>query len=165
MSVYDEILDLLGHGDPTLEVAAHTPAWTRVILGEAMAEAGSRTRHGTTQTHRIRHMFDLPPDLERLHTLRTWHTLCLEAIDRKISDLQRQAEAEQGRRRRPVPPEWIVQLTPQNGRPMQVHRGDCAATGRRHRPATRDQALHLLTVDSVPGCAFCDPATRLGLLD
>ncbi|WP_455752971.1 hypothetical protein [Streptomyces chartreusis] len=54
---------------------------------------------------------DLPPDLERLHTLRVWHALWLERIDRKIAALQRrQAEEERGRRTRPERPDWIVEL-------------------------------------------------------
>lgn len=52
---------------------------------------------------------DLPPDLDRLRTLRVWHALWLERIDRKIAYLrQRQAEEECGRRNRPQPPDWIV---------------------------------------------------------
>ncbi|WP_330358351.1 hypothetical protein [Streptomyces chartreusis] len=48
---------------------------------------------------------DLPPDLDRLHTLRVWHALWLERIDRKIAAVQRrQAEEERGRRVRPDPP-------------------------------------------------------------
>ncbi|MFC4650893.1 hypothetical protein ACFPEU_54240 [Streptomyces mangrovi] len=49
--------------------------------------------------HRIKNVFDdLPPDLDRLQTLRVWHALWLERIDRKIACLrQRQAEEERGR--------------------------------------------------------------------
>lgn len=56
--------------------------------------------------HRITNVFDdLPPDLDRLHTLRVWHALWLERIDRKIAAVQRrQAEEERGRRDRPDPP-------------------------------------------------------------
>ena len=44
---------------------------------------------------------DLPPDLERLLTLRVWHAMWLERIDRKIAAVERrQAEEEWGRRLR-----------------------------------------------------------------
>ncbi|MFE0440948.1 hypothetical protein ACFW2K_39270 [Streptomyces nigra] len=47
---------------------------------------------------------DLPPDLDRLRTLRVWHALWVQRIDAKIAALQRrQAEEENGRRRRPGP--------------------------------------------------------------
>ncbi|MFJ4632844.1 hypothetical protein [Streptomyces sp. NPDC088847] len=49
----------------------------------------------------------LPPDLDRLHTLRVWHAMWLERIDRQIVYVQkRQAEGERGRRSRPRPREW-----------------------------------------------------------
>lgn len=52
---------------------------------------------------------DLPPDLERLLTLRVWHAMWLERIDRKVAAVeQRQAEAERGRRLRPAPPDWVA---------------------------------------------------------
>ncbi|MCX4625124.1 hypothetical protein [Streptomyces albogriseolus] len=47
---------------------------------------------------------DLPPDLDRLHTLRVWHTMWLQRIDAKIAALaRRQTEEERGRRNRPAP--------------------------------------------------------------
>ncbi|MDT0570328.1 hypothetical protein RM704_23140 [Streptomyces sp. DSM 3412] len=50
---------------------------------------------------------DLPPDLERLRTLRVWHVMWLERIDRKIAALrQREAEQEHERRSRPPRPDW-----------------------------------------------------------
>lgn len=40
--------------------------------------------------HRIKNVFDdLPPDLDRLHTLRVWHTMWLQRIDAKIAALAR----------------------------------------------------------------------------
>lgn len=52
----------------------------------------------------IKNVFDdLPPDLERLRTLRVRHALWLARIDQKIAALtKRQAEAEHGRERRPA---------------------------------------------------------------
>ncbi|MGW3312090.1 hypothetical protein ACWDG9_36535 [Streptomyces sp. NPDC001073] len=55
---------------------------------------------------------DLPSDLGRLHTLRTWHAMWLERIDRQIAYVQkRQAEEERGRRSRPRPADWVVELS------------------------------------------------------
>jgi hypothetical protein len=97
---------------------------------------------------------DLPPDPERLHTLRVWHAMWLARIDAKIEALQRrQAEVEQGRERRPRPPEWTVELDIGAGRPpMQVHAGDCYAAGKRRRPrrspppaGRRPASLHALS--------------------
>ncbi len=105
---------------------------------------------------------DLPPDLDRLHTLRVWHALWLERIDRKIAYLrQRQAEEERGRRNRPQPPDWIVELGRTTGEPLHVHGGECGMTGQRHRAISRDEARHLLITGEVPACPFCHPDTQL----
>ncbi|MFF3378153.1 DUF6233 domain-containing protein [Streptomyces sp. NPDC002680] len=105
---------------------------------------------------------DLPSDLDRLRTLRVWHALWLERIDHKIAYLQqRQVEEEHGRRNRPQPPDWIVELSRSTGEPIQVHGGDCGMTGKRHRSISRDEARHLLTAGEVPACPFCHPDTQL----
>ncbi|MEU9057190.1 DUF6233 domain-containing protein [Streptomyces sp. NPDC048384] len=95
---------------------------------------------------------DLPPD--RLHTLRVWHALWVERIDHKIEAVQqRQAEAERGRRARPQPPDWIVELGIGADRtPVQVHAGDCHMTGKRRREVSRDEARRLLAA-GLPGCS------------
>ncbi|MFF3207999.1 DUF6233 domain-containing protein [Streptomyces sp. NPDC002962] len=79
---------------------------------------------------------DLPDDLPRLETLRVWHTLWLARIDAKITAVQqRQTETEHGRRRRPEPPQWTVELGIGTGRPpIQIHAGDCHMAGKRRRP-------------------------------
>ncbi|MEU9272310.1 hypothetical protein AB0E04_43960 [Streptomyces sp. NPDC048251] len=80
---------------------------------------------------------DLPEDLPRLETLRVWHTLWLGRIDAKIAAVQqRQAETEQGRRRRPEPPDWTVaghrRRTPADPGPRRrLPNGRQAATSRR----------------------------------
>ncbi|MDF3299063.1 DUF6233 domain-containing protein [Streptomyces tropicalis] len=109
---------------------------------------------------------DLPPDLERLTTLRVWHAMWLARIDRKIAAVRRrQAEEERGRRSRPRPPEWLVELGIGSGRPpVQVHAGDCFMAGERRRPVGRDEARRLLTT-GLKACAHCRPDTRLSLLD
>ncbi|WP_404200426.1 hypothetical protein [Streptomyces tauricus] len=54
---------------------------------------------------------DLPADLARLLTLRTWHAMWLTRIDAKIAAVQqREAEQEHGRLARLPGPEWVVEL-------------------------------------------------------
>ena len=108
---------------------------------------------------------DLPPDLERLTTLRVWHAMWLERIDRRIAYAQkRQAEEEHGRRNRPRPPDWAVELSRATGEPLQVHDGECGMKGKQHRAVSRDEARRLLTVDTVPACPFCHPDTQLRII-
>ncbi|MET9760133.1 DUF6233 domain-containing protein [Streptomyces sp. NPDC006372] len=109
---------------------------------------------------------DLPPDLERLLTLRVWHAMWLARIDNKIVYLQRrEAEREHGRRVRPATPEWIVQLGIGAGRPpVQVHAGDCYAAGNRRRPIYRDEARRPLA-SGLPACPHCRPDIHLRILD
>jgi hypothetical protein len=108
---------------------------------------------------------DLPPDLERLTTLRVWTAMCLERIDRRITYVQkRQAEEEHGRRNRPRPPDWVVELSRATGEPLQVHDGECGMKGKRHRAVSRDEARRLLTTDGVPACPFCHPDTQLRII-
>ncbi|MGW1728966.1 DUF6233 domain-containing protein [Streptomyces sp. NPDC002306] len=109
---------------------------------------------------------DLPPDLERLHTLRVWHAMWLHRIDTKIAALrQRQAEEDYGRQHQPTPPEWIVELGMGAGRPpVQVHAGDCHMAGGRHRPVDREEARRLLAT-GLTACTHCQPDTVLGILD
>ncbi|MFE1441785.1 DUF6233 domain-containing protein [Streptomyces sp. NPDC058739] len=110
---------------------------------------------------------DLPPDLDRLHTLRVWHSLCLRQIDARIAEIRRrQAEEEHGRRVRPEPPEWIVELGIGTGRPpVRVHSGTCHLAGTRRRPITREEARRLLTADGLPACAHCEPDVELRIIE
>ncbi|MEU6534131.1 DUF6233 domain-containing protein [Streptomyces sp. NPDC046928] len=109
---------------------------------------------------------DLPPDLDRLRTLRVWHALWVQRIDAKIAALQRRkTEEESGRRRRPRPPEWIVELGIGADRsPVQVHAGDCHMAGRRRRAVSRDEARRLLAT-GLEGCTHCRPAARLHIIE
>ncbi|KAB2971049.1 hypothetical protein F8R89_02650 [Streptomyces sp. SS1-1] len=109
---------------------------------------------------------DLPPDLDRLRTLRVWHALWVQRIDAKIAALQRRhAEEENGRRRRPAPPEWIVELGIGADRsPVQVHAGDCHMAGQRRRAVSRDEARRLLAT-GLEGCSHCEPAARLHIIE
>ncbi|MFJ3363509.1 DUF6233 domain-containing protein [Streptomyces anthocyanicus] len=109
---------------------------------------------------------DLPSDLAQLRTLRIWHALWVQRIDAKAAAIQqRQAEEEYGRRNKPTPPEWIVELGIGTGRPpLQVHAGDCHMAGRRHRPVDRDEARRLLT-QGLKACIHCQPDVLLHIID
>ncbi|MCE0446833.1 DUF6233 domain-containing protein [Streptomyces tricolor] len=79
--------------------------------------------------------------------------------------LQRQAEQDRGRRSKPWPTEWTVELGIGVGRPpVQVHRGTCDLAGKRRRPVGRDKARHLLA-DGTSACGYCRPDTALGVFD
>ncbi|GGZ21800.1 hypothetical protein GCM10010300_76890 [Streptomyces olivaceoviridis] len=97
--------------------------------------------------------------------MRVWHAMWLARIDRKIAQLvQRQAEQERGRRAKPAPPDWIVELGIGVGRPpVQVHRGTCYMAGKRHRPISPDEARRLLA-DGTSACSHCRPDTALGIV-
>lgn len=117
--------------------------------------------------HRIKNVFDdLPPDLERLHTLRVWHAMWVRRIDTKIAAIvKRQAEEDHGRRNRPRPPEWIVELgIGARKPPLQVHAGDCYMAGQRRRPIDRDEARRLIT-SGLKACTHCRPDVQLRIID
>jgi hypothetical protein len=109
---------------------------------------------------------DLPSDLDRLRTLRVWHALWLRRIDAKIARLERRkAEEEHGRRTRPRPPEWVVEVGIGAGKPpVQVHAGHCHMIGSRRRPVSRDEARRLLA-DGLGACTHCQPDTELHIID
>ncbi|MER6345098.1 DUF6233 domain-containing protein [Streptomyces sp. NPDC001595] len=109
---------------------------------------------------------DLPADLERLLTLRVWHAMWLERIDRKIAAVrQRQIEEERGRRRRPAPPEWVAAYGIGAGRePVEIHVGDCHMAGSRQRAVGREEARRLLS-GGVRACVHCRPDVQLHILD
>ncbi|MER6850602.1 DUF6233 domain-containing protein [Streptomyces flaveolus] len=109
---------------------------------------------------------DLPPDLERLRTLRVWHAMWVQRIDTKIDALlKRQAEEEHGRRNRPRPPEWIVELgIGARKPPLQVHAGDCYMAGKRRRPVDRDEARRLIA-SGLKACTHCQPDVQLHIID
>jgi hypothetical protein len=89
----------------------------------------------------------------------------LDRIDRRIAYIQqRQAEEERGRRSRPRPPDWVLELSRARGEPLQVHEGECGMKGKRNRALSRDEARRLLTTDGVPACPFCHPDTHLRII-
>ncbi|WP_392840276.1 hypothetical protein [Streptomyces sp. LN500] len=53
-------------------------------------------------------MYDLPPDLPRLRTLRTWYGMWVDRIDEAIAAAeQREKERQQGEERRRPVPDWM----------------------------------------------------------
>lgn len=97
--------------------------------------------------------------------MRVRHALRVPRIDAKIAALQqREPETERGRRNRPRPPDWIVQLGIGVGRPpTQVHAGDCHMAGKRRRAVGRDEARRLLAA-ALRACSHCEPDTQLNIL-
>ncbi|MFB7313129.1 DUF6233 domain-containing protein [Streptomyces sp. NPDC056192] len=110
-------------------------------------------------------MYDLPPDLPRLRTLRTWYAMWVARIDEAIAAAeQRERERRQGEERRPPVPDWIVELGIGVGSPpIEVHVGGCYAAGKRRRAISREQALAALA-DGIRACIHCRPDTELGVL-
>nr|WP_237557731.1 DUF6233 domain-containing protein [Streptomyces sp. SID5470] len=98
--------------------------------------------------------------------MRVWHALWLHRIDAKIARLERrEAEEEHGRRNRPQPPEWVVEVGIGIGKPpVQVHAGTCHMIGSRRRPISRDEARRLLA-DGLRACTHCQPGTQLHIID
>ncbi|WSF66725.1 DUF6233 domain-containing protein [Streptomyces sp. NBC_01352] len=90
----------------------------------------------------------------------------LQRIDAKIAAVRkRQAEQEHGRRTRPRPADWVVQLGIGAGRPpVQIHTGDCYMKGTRLRPVDRNEARSLLTA-GLHACTHCQPDVQLHILD
>ncbi|WP_329438111.1 DUF6233 domain-containing protein [Streptomyces canus] len=78
---------------------------------------------------------------------------------------RREAEADHGRRSRPRPPEWVVEVGIGTGKPpLQVHAGTCHMIGSRRRPVSRDEARRLLT-EGLRACTHCQPDTQLHIID
>ncbi|MET8326248.1 DUF6233 domain-containing protein [Streptomyces sp. NPDC005181] len=110
-------------------------------------------------------MYDLPSDLPRLRTLRTWYAMWVDRIDEAIAAAeQRERERQQSERRRPPTPDWVVELSIGAGaRSIEVHVGGCRAAGKRQRAVTREQTLAALA-DGMRACIHCRPDIELGVL-
>ncbi|MBZ6085892.1 hypothetical protein KVH15_33455 [Streptomyces olivaceus] len=111
-------------------------------------------------------MPDLPPDLPRLRTLRTFFAMLLAELDEAIARAeQRQREEQYGREHRPPPPEWLLEHgLSRDAPPVQVHAGGCWNAGKRSKGVSRDDALRALA-GGVRACSACRPDTELGYLD
>ncbi|MFD4788262.1 DUF6233 domain-containing protein [Streptomyces sp. NPDC058459] len=111
-------------------------------------------------------MYDLPPDLPRLRTLRIFFSRVLAQVDAAIADAERQeAEQQRGQQARPPAPDWILQLGVNPANVEALHTGDCPAPrkSRRTRGITREQAVDALR-EQVRACPLCRPDTALGVL-
>ncbi|MGW9136680.1 DUF6233 domain-containing protein [Streptomyces sp. NPDC055681] len=113
----------------------------------------------------LERMYDLPPDLLRLRTLRTLHVVWVVRINEAIAAAeQREREKRQGEERRPPTPDWITEFGIGVGqRPIDLHVGGCYAAGKRQRPITREQAVAALD-EGIRACIHCRPGTELGVL-
>jgi hypothetical protein len=112
---------------------------------------------------RIELMSELPPDLPRLHVLRTWLQMTLAQVDARITQLQ----AEQAAHARALPPpgpDYRIQRGLTADRlPVKVHVGDCGMA--KKAPGTSEAAARQALVEGVEACAVCRPDTELGILD
>ncbi|MEU6766591.1 DUF6233 domain-containing protein [Streptomyces sp. NPDC046853] len=110
-------------------------------------------------------MSDLPPDLPRLRTLRTWHAMWVQRLDEAIKVAERrEAERVRGERARPPAPEWLVEQGLDGRAPVYVHVGGCHMAGKRSRGVSRDQARQAL-YEQIDACPHCRPDTELGVLE
>ncbi|MEW1630879.1 DUF6233 domain-containing protein [Streptomyces sp. NPDC089173] len=112
-------------------------------------------------------MYDLPPDLDRLRTLWTWHTMWAERIAEEIKKKEAEQKAEQQRaqRKAAATPDWVVELDRGTNSPYaDVHTGGCHMLGKRWKAITREQAAQLIN-QGVNPCTHCRPDTELGLLE
>ncbi|MFD0032499.1 DUF6233 domain-containing protein [Streptomyces sp. NPDC127172] len=104
---------------------------------------------------------DLPPDVERLETLRTWHQMSLDRIDRALV-VARQREAEAKDRRERAAAERRFKVEP--GLEQQIiHRGGCAKWAGNGSYLDRDEVLLAIHDDAlnVLPCQVCRPDTAL----
>ncbi|MEU5901893.1 DUF6233 domain-containing protein [Streptomyces venezuelae] len=104
--------------------------------------------------------------LDLLRFLRRVQARDLARTDRWIAEEERrQAERTRGEQARPPVPEWIVERgIGQGGPPIEVHRGDCYAAGKRRTPVTREEARWELT-RGTRACTHCRPDSELGVLE
>ena len=110
---------------------------------------------------------DLPSDLPRLETLRTWHVLWVDRIDAKIRQVrereERQARTAAAAEERAL--DWLIEYgLNRDAMPNAVHVGDCTMAGKRSKGTDSDTARRALA-GGVPACSFCRPDTELGFLE
>ncbi|MFJ4473284.1 DUF6233 domain-containing protein [Streptomyces sp. NPDC089424] len=110
---------------------------------------------------------DLPPDLDRLEVLRTWHAMWVARIDEKIrrvreaEDQREQAAAAAATRA----PDWLLEYgLNRDALPMAVHGGDCHMAGKRVKGVDSDTARRALA-GGVEACTHCRPDSELGFLE
>lgn len=110
---------------------------------------------------------DLPSDLARLETLRTWHAMWLERIDAKIARV-REREAQQARAAAAAverSPDWLLEYgLNRDAIPNAVHVGGCHMAGKRSKGVDLDTVRRALA-GGVAACSHCRPDTELGILE
>jgi hypothetical protein len=110
---------------------------------------------------------DLPPDLDRLEVLRTWHAHWVARIDEKIARLREQ-EAQRARTAAAAAeriPDWLIELgLNRDALPVAVHVGGCHMAGKRSKGVDRAGALRWLA-GGVEACPHCRPDVELGFLE
>ncbi|WHM30154.1 DUF6233 domain-containing protein [Streptomyces sp. BPPL-273] len=111
-------------------------------------------------------MTSLPPDLQRLRTLETWLAYTLDEVRAAIAAAeQREREEQRGKRDRPRPPDWLLELgLNRDSPPVQVHQGDCWNQGKRTRGISLDEARRAIS-EGVKPCSACRPDSALGFLE
>ncbi|MFE6133425.1 DUF6233 domain-containing protein [Streptomyces sp. NPDC056437] len=106
-------------------------------------------------------MNDLPPDVERLQTLRTYLELQLAQVTAAI----RQAEADEQRRRQEAHrarAEQAWKLEPQRaGSTALLHRGGCGLYNATFGLLNQSEARLALVEDGIEPCAICRPQAGL----
>ncbi|MER5461691.1 DUF6233 domain-containing protein [Streptomyces sp. NPDC002668] len=107
-------------------------------------------------------MSDLPPDLPRLHTLRTYLEVQLAAVQDAIRRIEQQTRINTAPPEREPPP-WLAEYGIGAERTVvQIHRGDCAMTGPRKKAISEQEARQGCA--DVGACQYCRPDTALGVL-
>ncbi|MEU1088993.1 DUF6233 domain-containing protein [Streptomyces sp. NPDC005892] len=106
-------------------------------------------------------MYDLPPDLPRLHTLRTWIALQLDHINQAIAVAEKaqqagQAPAPKTEPATPPTPDWGITRQGRGAPTTEIHQGDCWAYAGRMEPLSREQAITELRSGAQP-CDVCRP--------
>jgi hypothetical protein len=120
------------------------------MTGHEQASARAADTHGIEDT-----FHDWPTDLDRLHTLRVWHTMWLRRIDAKMAAItQRQTEEEHRRRIRPAARprremSWTSSLLVANPRSSGIF-----ATRQRLRPSGVAGDAQVLVVVTRHRCLF-----------
>ncbi|MFJ8760861.1 DUF6233 domain-containing protein [Streptomyces cyaneofuscatus] len=111
-------------------------------------------------------MIELPPDMPRLRTLRTWYEQCLREVTIAITaaeQKEREQEQHEQRRATAAEPPWLLGIGP-GEIPEEVHAPGCPMAGQRQmRPISAEEARRALA-ETVPACQFCRPDSELGIL-
>jgi hypothetical protein len=116
--------------------------------------------------HRIELVSDLPPDLPRLYTLRTWHAMWVDRLDNAIAAAEQREAEKSARGSRPAARTGLADRTRLAGPQRRVRARRRLSTWRGNGPGppTEDQARQALA-GGTDACPHCRPDTALGVLD